>query len=188
MKKSSGIVPMNGRTQLPVIAYLKEKCNVDCVDMVTEAGPVRILADSKDRALVDSIKRRVEISTEKHRSRHVAVVGHFDCAGNPVSEGTQKEQIRKSIKTVLSWNFKVNVRGLWVDENWVVHEDSGENAAQGIIRLFCCFQEGRQGQGRTRGPGDARLVFVREQGRHMVLDPTGIPYDRRLSRNDNPWL
>jgi hypothetical protein len=124
MKFATAINCMDGRTQLSVIAYLKEKCKVDCVDMVTEAGPVRILADSADRALVDSIKHRVEISTKKHGSCYIAVVGHFDCAGNPANEGTQKEQILKSIKTVLSWNFKATVLGLWVDGNWIVHDVS----------------------------------------------------------------
>ena len=80
---------MDGRTQLPIIAYLRAKCKVDCVDVVTEAGPVKILADCEDRVLVDSIKRRVEISIGKHRSKYIAVVGHFDCAGNPVSKETQ---------------------------------------------------------------------------------------------------
>jgi hypothetical protein len=122
MKFATAINCIDGRTQLPVIAYLKEKCKVDCVDMVTEAGPVKILADCEDRVLLDSIKRRVEISIGRHRSRCIAVAGHFDGAGNPVSEGTQIEQIRKSIKTVLSWNFKANVLGLWVDENWTVHD------------------------------------------------------------------
>jgi carbonic anhydrase len=122
MKFATAINCMDGRTQLPVITYLKEKCKVDYVDMVTEASPVKILADPEERALTDSIKRRVEISTTKHGSRCIAVVGHFDCAGNPVDEGTQKKQIQKSVKTVLSWNFKANVLGLWVDENWIVHE------------------------------------------------------------------
>ena len=126
MKFATAINCMDGRTQLPVIAHLKEKCHVDCVDMVTEAGPVRILADSKDRALVDSIKHRVKISTEKHHSLHIAVVGHFDCAGNPVNEEIQREQIRKSVKTVLSWNFKANVLGSWVDENWAVYDVNDE--------------------------------------------------------------
>lgn len=122
MKFATAINCMDGRTQLPVIAYLKEKCKVDCVDMVTEAGPVRILADSADRALVGSIKHRIEISVERHCSRYIAVAGHSDCAGNPVSEEVQIGQILKSIKTVKSWNFKANVLGLWIDENWAVHE------------------------------------------------------------------
>jgi hypothetical protein len=126
MKFATAINCMDGRTQLPVIAYLKEKCKVDYVDMVTEAGPVRILADSADRALVDSIKHRVEISVERHCSHYIAVAGHFDCAGNPVSEEIQRRQIQESIKTVLSWNFKANVLGLWVDENWTVHDVNDE--------------------------------------------------------------
>ncbi len=101
MRFATAINCMDGRTQLPVIAYLKEKCKVDCVDMVTEAGPVRILADFADRILIDSIKHRVEISTERHGSHYIAIVGHSDCAGNPVSEGIQREQIRKSVKIVL---------------------------------------------------------------------------------------
>ena len=126
MKFATAINCMDGRTQLPVIAYLKEGCNVDCVDMVTEAGPVRILADLADRVLVDSIKHRVEISAERHGSRCIAVVGHFDCAGNPVSEEIQRRQILESVKTILSWNFKADVLGLWVDENWTVHDVNDE--------------------------------------------------------------
>jgi hypothetical protein len=127
MKFATAINCIDGRTQLPVVAYLKEKCKVNYVDMVTEAGPVRVLADCKDKVLVDSIKRRVGISIAKHQSRCIAVVGHFDCAGNPVSKGTQINQILKSVKTVLSWNFKAQILGLWVDENWTVHEATEEN-------------------------------------------------------------
>ena len=126
MKFATAINCMDGRTQLPVIAYLKAKCRVDYVDLVTEAGPIKILADRKDRVLLDSIKRRVEISVGKHESRYIAVVGHFDCAGNPVSKETQTRQIRKSIKTVQSWGFKCEILGLWIDENWTVHEVSEE--------------------------------------------------------------
>jgi len=126
MKFATAINCMDGRTQLPVIAYLKAKCRVDYVDLVTEAGPIKILADRKDRVLLDSIKRRVEISVGKHESRYIAVVGHFDCAGNPVSKETQTRQIRKSSKTVQSWGFKCEILGLWIDENWTVHEVSEE--------------------------------------------------------------
>ena len=126
MKFATAINCMDGRTQLPVIAYLKEKCKVDYVDVVTEAGPVRILSDSTDRILIDSIRQKVEISVEKHYSRCIAVVGHSDCAGNPVSEEIQREQILKSIKRISSWNFKANVLGLWVDENWIVHDVNDE--------------------------------------------------------------
>lgn len=113
---------MDGRTQRPVIEYMRNKYGVDYVDMITEPWPIRILAENRDEMVLNSIKRRVEISTVKHGSKRIAIVGHYDCAGNPVEEEIQLRQISKSIKTVQSWGFKGEIIGLWIDENWKVHE------------------------------------------------------------------
>ncbi len=113
---------MDGRTQIPVIDYVRKKCGVDYVDMITELGPIRILAENRDKAPLESIKRRVEISIGKHGSEHIAIVGHHDCAGNPVEKETQINLILKSIKIVQSWNFNVGIIGLWVEEKWTAHE------------------------------------------------------------------
>ncbi len=113
---------MDGRTQIPVIDYVRKKCGVDYVDMITELGPIRILAENRDKAPLESFKRRVEISIGKHGSEHIAIVGHHDCAGNPVEKETQIKQILKSIKIVQSWNFNVGIIGLWVEEKWTAHE------------------------------------------------------------------
>ncbi|MBC7345036.1 MAG: hypothetical protein H5U03_06435, partial [Clostridia bacterium] len=80
---------MDGRTQLPVINYVKDKYGVDYVDVITEPGPNKLLAERGDEALLASIRRRLEISVLKHGSRHVVIVGHHDCAGNPVEKETQ---------------------------------------------------------------------------------------------------
>ena len=74
---------MDGRVQMPVIEYMKSKYGIDYVDMITEPGPNKILSENKDKNSIDSIKRRVKISVEAHKSRLIAVVGHHDCAGNP---------------------------------------------------------------------------------------------------------
>lgn len=113
---------MDGRVQLPVIGYLKEKHGVDYVDVITEPGPIKALSERSDQAVLESIRRRLEISVLKHRSRHVVVVGHHDCAGNPVGKDVQLRQIAQAVETVRSWGFGCEVRGLWVDENWNVHE------------------------------------------------------------------
>jgi carbonic anhydrase len=113
---------MDGRTQIPVINYVREKYGVDYVDMITEPGPIRVLAENRDKAALESIKRRVEISTGKHGSEHIVIIGHHDCAGNPVQKETQLKQILGSIKTVQSWVSKVEIIGLWVDEKWAVYE------------------------------------------------------------------
>lgn len=113
---------MDGRVQLPVMQYLKEKYKVDYVDCITEPGPNRILAERSDNSTVESIRKRVGISIEKHGSGHIAIVGHFDCAGNPVDKEAQLIHLKSALKTIESWSFNVDIIGLWVDENWVVQE------------------------------------------------------------------
>jgi len=109
---------MDGRTQLPVNEWMKREFKVDYVDTITEPGPNKILAENKD---VELIKRRVLISVNKHGSKNIAIVGHHDCAGNPVDKKAQLIHIAEAIKTVTSWNLNAGVVGLWVDENWRVN-------------------------------------------------------------------
>jgi hypothetical protein len=113
---------MDGRTQIPVINYVREKYRVDYVDMITEPGPIRVLAENKDKAALESIRRRVEISTGKHGSKHIVIVGHHDCAGNPADNKTQLMQIKDSVDKIKSWGFDVQVIGLWIDDHWLVHK------------------------------------------------------------------
>ena len=112
---------MDGRVQLPVINWMRKQYNTDYIDMITEPGPVKILAENAPSFLIDSLRKRVEISVKKHGSTCIAIIGHFDCAGNPVGKETQTEQIKKSLKNVQTWDFPVTAIGLWVDENWIVH-------------------------------------------------------------------
>lgn len=112
---------MDGRVQEPVINYLKSTFGIDYVDMVTEAGPNKILAEGTDTTLINCIKSRVEVSVAKHSSKLVAIVGHYDCGGNPAAEDVQIKQIKEAIKRVKSWYSSVEVIGLWVDENWMVN-------------------------------------------------------------------
>ncbi len=111
---------MDGRVQLPVIDWMKEQYHADYVDVITEPGPVKILAENAPRTLIDSLKKRIEISVNKHAASCIAIVGHADCAGNPVDKETQIEQITKSVKQIQSWGFPVLVIGLWVDERWII--------------------------------------------------------------------
>jgi hypothetical protein len=113
---------MDGRTQIPVIDFIRKKYKVDYVDMITEPGPIRVLAENTDEPTIESIKRRVGISTGKHGSIHIVIIGHHDCAGNPLDKATQLKQILESIWTVRSWGFRAETLGLWIDENWVAHE------------------------------------------------------------------
>ena len=111
---------VDGRTQLPVIEWMKRECGVDYVDNITEPGPVRILAEAADAPALDSIRRRLSISVTRHGSTRVAIVAHADCAGNPVDRETQLGQLRSAATTVVAWGLGVQVYLLWVGDSWQV--------------------------------------------------------------------
>lgn len=114
---------IDGRTQIPVIEYIKGRyAVVDYIDMVTEAGPNKILSENRDKEIIESIQKRVKISVERHDSKLIAIVEHYDCAGNRAQKETQISQILSAIKTVESWGFDVQIIGLWISKNWRVYE------------------------------------------------------------------
>ena len=119
---ATNISCIDGRVLQPVAEFLKKKYKVDYVDAITEPGPDGILAVNQDKVAIESIKRRVGISTGRHGSKHIAIVGHHDCAGNPVDKDTHLAHVRSAIKTVKSWGFNAEVIGLWVDHKWKASE------------------------------------------------------------------
>ncbi len=117
-KFATAINCMDGRVQLPVINWLMENLSVDYVDMITEPGPDKILAEGT-AAAQDSIKARVLISVNKHGSDTILVAAHDDCAGNPVSRAEHEMQVRQSVIKIRSWNLPVKrIFGAWIDEKW----------------------------------------------------------------------
>lgn len=122
MKFCTVINCMDGQVQLPVIKYMQTRFKVEFVDSITEPGPNRILAMQSDSVLLQSILTRLKISIEKSNSVGIAVVGHHDCTGNPGLKEEQVVQIQKAVKFLQQRNKKIEVIGLWVDENWNVNE------------------------------------------------------------------
>jgi hypothetical protein len=112
---------MDGRVQLPVLIYLRERFEVDYVDSITEPGPNLILSEQKNGAAIQSIISRAKISVEKHKAVGMAVVGHHDCAGNPKSEEDQIVHLKDSTAFLRRY-FNLPIIALWVDENWDVQE------------------------------------------------------------------
>jgi len=109
---------MDGRVQDAVKNYMQENYGVDYVDMVTEPGPNKILADNSDKAVIENIKKRVEISIHHHGSKVVAIVGHFGCAGNPTEKPEQIKHLQEAKTVVEAFCPLVEVILLWVDGDW----------------------------------------------------------------------
>lgn len=113
---------MDGRVQDAVKNYMKENYRVDYVDMVTEPGPNKILADNSNSAIVENIKKRVEVSVHHHGSKVVAIAGHFGCAGNPTEKEEQIQHLKKAKEIVKNFGFPVEIVLLWVDGDWTTVE------------------------------------------------------------------
>ncbi len=122
MKFCTAINCMDGRVQQPVIKYMQKRFDADVVDAITEPGPINILAVGTDLSKIQSIIERLKISIEVHDSIGIAVVGHYDCAGNPVTEKEQLIQIEKAVNFLNQKYNDIEIIGLWVDENWTVHK------------------------------------------------------------------
>lgn len=109
---------MDGRIQDAVKNYIKEHYRVEYVDMVTEPGPNKILAENTDLPVIENIKKRVGISVHHHGAKVVAIVGHIGCAGNPVDKYQQIEHLKKAQQTVAGFGFQAEIILLWVGEGF----------------------------------------------------------------------
>jgi hypothetical protein len=124
-KFGTAINCMDGRVQLPVISWMKETYSLDYVDTITEPGPDKIVA-AGDSTQLESIRSRVAISVKAHGSDIIIIVGHHDCAGNPVAEAEHQGQIEKAINVIKSWNFPVReIVGVWVGGDWKITRVAG---------------------------------------------------------------
>jgi len=122
MKFCTAINCMDGRVQIPVITYLRKRFAAEYVDIVSEPGPNRILAEQSDQHTVNAIFNRIKISVDQHHSGGIAVVGHYDCAGNPAPEEDQLIHTRGAVSLVRKQHPEIEIIGLWVNENWEVSE------------------------------------------------------------------
>jgi hypothetical protein len=107
---------IDGRTQEVVIDYMKQKCDIDGVDMVTFPGADELFSNQQNSTEIALIQRAISISIERQGSQIIALVGHYDCAGNPGDREHHNKQIRRAMQEVSSWNLNAQVIGLYVNE------------------------------------------------------------------------
>ena len=113
---------IDGRTQEPVIDFMKQKYNIDGVDMVTFPGVDGVISNGENSDEIGLIRNAVSISIEKHLSRIIAIVGHFDCAGNPGNREHHYAHIQRAVNEVSSWSFLAQVVGFYVNDKKEIEE------------------------------------------------------------------
>lgn len=116
---------MDGRVQTPIGKYGRDKFGVLYADTITEAGLVGLLSNSPSQELLESIKKKVLISVEKHHSKEIIVHGHQECAGNPVEDNRHREETKKAAEIIGDFVQGVKVTPVFVikeNGNWIVEE------------------------------------------------------------------
>jgi len=117
---------MDGRVQSPIAEYGKTRYRVLHPDTITEAGLVGLLTHNPSAELLDSIKKKVLVSVEKHHSKGIIVHGHQNCAGNPVEDNQHREETKKAAGIIKSFVPEdLEVKPVFVvknESNWVVEE------------------------------------------------------------------
>lgn len=121
-KFGTAINCIDGRTQEPVIDFMKQEYGIDGVDMVTFPGVDGVISSLGNFNTIALIRNAVSISIEKHGSRIIAVVGHSDCAGNPGNREHHYAHIRKAVQQVSSWKFDAEIVGFYVSDKWQIEE------------------------------------------------------------------
>jgi carbonic anhydrase len=117
-KFATSVSCMDGRIQIPLTKWIKENYSVDYVDTITEPGVDKTITEN---SVFESIKTKVSISINAHKSELVVLSGHYDCAANQVSNEDHIELIKKGIEVISSWNLGTKVIGVWVDDSWNVN-------------------------------------------------------------------
>ena len=110
---------IDGRVQRPTILWLRTQFSLDYVDVISEPGPDKLLAEGWPTD-VEPVRKKVGFSVQAHASRLIAICGHYDCAGNPASPAEHHEQIRRSVHLMRAWGFPADVVGLWLNEQWEI--------------------------------------------------------------------
>ena len=104
---------IEGQYQQPVEEWAKQHCEVSYVDVITEYGPDKVLAQGSVKEL-QRVKTNAEHSHLTHGSESIVIAGHEGCSGNNVSKEEHFHQIRQCANTIAGWGMYGRVVGLWV--------------------------------------------------------------------------
>ena len=107
---------MDGRFIHILNEYIRSNYRYTFVDTITDAGTVNKIVSDENflRSIEDKV---VLISVNKHKSDHIFVAGHSDCAGCQTSDEIQKKYICQAAEKMHTDLPHEAVTGLFVYEN-----------------------------------------------------------------------
>lgn len=116
---------MDGRSGYAVRRYVEGRFGFHFIDRCTEPGMDEFSCQATEEQWEHMRYKVVDISVGMHGSRKVLVVGHEECAGNPVSKEEHIECVERAMERIAKWDFgvsePVHLIGLYVykgDGDW----------------------------------------------------------------------
>ena len=116
---------MEGRIQAVIAKYGQQKFDAKYPDTITEAGLVGLLSNDPSQELLDSIRKKVLVSVEKHHSKGIIVHGHQECAALDAVDNIHKQNILKAAEIIRSMAPNLIVKPAFVvrgNSGWEVEE------------------------------------------------------------------
>lgn len=111
---ATAITCIDGRFVGRTVDQLQTRFGNRPVDYITTAGAVRHLVGEIGPVGQDLLTN-VAVSIRAHRSTQLALVAHGDCAGNPVPDARQREQLRTAGSMLRARYPEMEVLALFLD-------------------------------------------------------------------------
>lgn len=124
----TAVLCIDGRFRRCLVEWVTAHFGIDYVDLVTEPGPDRVLAEDSFGPQAEGVRSRLEVSRTAHQPAAIVIAGHDDCAGNPVDQGIHRIQERRAVTVLQQWYPDLPILGLHVDTECAIHliADNGE--------------------------------------------------------------
>ncbi len=104
---------IDGRTQIPLLGWLKQETKIAYVDLITEPG-INGLLSKNDAYQIKSVLKRIDISIKMHDSKKIFIAGHSDCKGYVANEKEHKKAITDLSKYLKKKYPFMEITGLWI--------------------------------------------------------------------------
>lgn len=128
-KYATAILCMDGAFTGGVRKIMKSIYDVLYVDIISQPGIVKVLAENTNLPWLDLIKKMIKISVVDHSSRAIAIAAHHNCLGNPVSKEKQLKQLPWAMETVKKMinnlglsHLDIKYTLLWINERGLPEE------------------------------------------------------------------
>lgn len=119
---------IDGRTQQPLLDWVRRELGVSHVDVVTEPGVDAVLARGDDNA-VQALLDKVCVSRLAHGAVALVVAGHHDCAANPGDAAAHAADLARAMTLLRQALPELPARAVYVDSAWTVTPHASSAAA-----------------------------------------------------------